>query len=57
MGNPCLAFGNCALPAQFDWTGFVDTTGVLLPLFGLTMALTVGFNMIAVIICTLMLVR
>lgn len=41
---------------QFDWSGFVDTTGALLPLFALTMALTVGFDMIAVIICTLMLV-
>jgi hypothetical protein len=45
-------------PPQFNWdANFVDTTGVLLPLFGATMALTVGFDMIAVIICTLMLVR
>jgi calcium release-activated calcium channel protein 1 len=27
---------------QFDTSNFEDTTGVLLPLFGLTMALTVG---------------
>jgi hypothetical protein len=31
--------------------------GALLPLFGATMALTVGTDMICVIICTLMLVR
>lgn len=47
----------CRGRTQFDWTGFVDRTGALLPLFGATMALTVGLNMIAVIICTLMLVR
>ena len=27
---------------QFDTSNFEDTTGTLLPLFGLTMALTVG---------------
>lgn len=41
---------------QFDWgEGFVDATGALLPLFGATMALTVGLNMVAVIACTLLL--
>ncbi|KIZ05020.1 hypothetical protein MNEG_2934 [Monoraphidium neglectum] len=58
LGNMAALIAGFSLAAfmQFDWTGFVDTTGALLPLFGLTMALTVGFNMIAVIICTLMLV-
>jgi hypothetical protein len=60
LGSPIAAAESdqpSAARPQFDWTGFVDRTGALLPLFGATMALTVGFDMIAVIICTLMLVR
>ena len=41
---------------QFDWSEkFVDSSGALLPLFAATMALTVGFETVCVIVCTLML--
>ena len=41
---------------QFDWSeAFVDRSGALLPLFAATMALTVGFETVCVIVCTLML--
>lgn len=41
---------------QFDFGPFQDRTGVALPLFGISMALTVGFETLCVIICSLMLV-
>ncbi|WIA19221.1 hypothetical protein OEZ85_003861 [Tetradesmus obliquus] len=41
---------------QFDFGNYVDTSGAVLPLFGVTMALTVGLETICVIICSLMLV-
>eukprot|EP00878_Enallax_costatus_P046048 GHUV01055635.1.p1 GENE.GHUV01055635.1~~GHUV01055635.1.p1 ORF type:complete len:269 (+),score=46.00 GHUV01055635.1:735-1541(+) len=41
---------------QFDFGEFHDTSGVVYPLFGVTMALTVGLETICVIICSLMLV-
>eukprot|EP00882_Tetradesmus_deserticola_P026906 GHRQ01029727.1.p1 GENE.GHRQ01029727.1~~GHRQ01029727.1.p1 ORF type:complete len:295 (+),score=71.27 GHRQ01029727.1:368-1252(+) len=41
---------------QFDFGDYVDKSGAVLPLFGVTMALTVGLETICVIICSLMLV-
>eukprot|EP00882_Tetradesmus_deserticola_P005990 GHRQ01006307.1.p1 GENE.GHRQ01006307.1~~GHRQ01006307.1.p1 ORF type:complete len:324 (+),score=124.39 GHRQ01006307.1:417-1388(+) len=41
---------------QFEFGDYVDKSGAVLPLFGVTMALTVGLETICVIICSLMLV-
>lgn len=41
---------------QFDFCDFQDSTGAALPLFGISLALTVGLETLCVIICSLMLV-